>query len=170
MSNNADDTDPGFSYSGNWQTLTGSTRQWQGTVHSTTQSGASATFRFVGTAARVYFTVPAGSGSSMADISLDGVTRTVSKTSHSDNFYDDLWFDSGLISNTQHTVVVTNRGSDGGTPLQFDRIAFDGTIIAPPSPPPAPVAPTTTRSVVVTRTTTTDIPMRVWDRPLTIRQ
>jgi hypothetical protein len=36
-------------YTGSWDAFTGSTRQWDGTVHSTGQAGATATFQFRGT-------------------------------------------------------------------------------------------------------------------------
>lgn len=35
-------------YQGTWQALNSSTRQWDGTVHTTGQAGASATFQFRG--------------------------------------------------------------------------------------------------------------------------
>ena len=35
-------------YSGSWEGLNGSTRQWDGTAHSTGQAGATATFQFRG--------------------------------------------------------------------------------------------------------------------------
>lgn len=44
-----DDNNSNVAYSGNWQLVQGSTRQWDGAVHTTFQRGASAVIRFRGT-------------------------------------------------------------------------------------------------------------------------
>lgn len=44
-----DDTNPGFNYVGDWQEITGSTRQWDGGIQSTQQTGAKMSFNFFGT-------------------------------------------------------------------------------------------------------------------------
>ena len=49
MTATIDDTASSISYSSGWVALEGATRQWDGTVHSTSAVGATATFSFHGT-------------------------------------------------------------------------------------------------------------------------
>ncbi|KAF9035547.1 hypothetical protein BJ165DRAFT_1509915 [Panaeolus papilionaceus] len=117
-------------YVGNWQQVPGSTRQWEGGVHVTGELGAKATFGFRGYSLKMWGTIPAGTGSSLVDISLDGGKPTVSsKTSNGSAVYDEVFYDSGLLGETFHTVVITNRGStsDGYTEFMLDRFQFETT-------------------------------------------
>ena len=48
-----------------------------------------------------------------------------------------MWFDTHPIADGEHTITVTNAGTEGGHPFQFDFFEIDGTVIgAAPAPPP----------------------------------
>jgi hypothetical protein len=88
----------------------------------------------------MYGTVPAGSGTVLVDITIDGGSPTrVTRTSGSDNVYDDIFYQSPLLqTDSAHTVVFTNRGHPTDTSFQFDRVnllALDGdpTVLSAPS-------------------------------------
>ncbi|PPQ69902.1 hypothetical protein CVT26_014165 [Gymnopilus dilepis] len=144
MGVNVDDTDSSIRYSGDWDEIVGSTRQWgAGTVHSTSQRGASATITFTGTRIVMYCTLFHGTGNEIANINFDGTTTTVSKPSQSEDVYNDVWFDSGEVLGVQHTLVVSNGGGSSDTPLQLDQFFIEGTVDAPSAPPPPPPPPPT---------------------------
>ncbi|KIM36709.1 hypothetical protein M413DRAFT_77997, partial [Hebeloma cylindrosporum] len=117
-----DDTDTQYiAYSGasDWTLLTGSSRQWESTVHSTKTYGAEAAFQFLGlcdypcwSGFIIYDTIPAGSGTVFVDITIDGGSPTrVTRTSGSDNVYNDVLYQSPLLAtDSSHTVIMTNRG------------------------------------------------------------
>ncbi|PPR00529.1 hypothetical protein CVT24_005503 [Panaeolus cyanescens] len=119
-------------YTGAWQQVPGSTRQWEGGVHVTSEVGAKATFGFRGAcySVRIWGTIPAGTGSSLIDITLNGGNPIVSsRTSNGSAVYDEVFYASGLLAETTHTLVITNRGSiaDGYTEFMLDRFEFETT-------------------------------------------
>ncbi|KAF9522352.1 hypothetical protein CPB83DRAFT_899709 [Crepidotus variabilis] len=126
-------------YTGDWQYLEGSTRQWQGGVHATGQEGATATFSFHGYQVWVRGTVPAGSGSNLIDVTLDGNTTSTSRLSNVSAVYDEIYYTSAVLPNTFHTIIITNRGSEqnGHTEFLFDRLEFDTDDEVPMFAPPS---------------------------------
>ncbi|KAJ3505449.1 hypothetical protein NLJ89_g7412 [Agrocybe chaxingu] len=117
-----------INYQGEWELVIGSTRQWEGTVHTTGQAGATATFSFRGYQLWIWGTIPPGDGTNIVDISLDeGSPNTTSRTSNVSASYNELYYESPLLPETYHTVVVTNRGSEanGNTLFLLDRFEFE---------------------------------------------
>ncbi|PPQ73580.1 hypothetical protein CVT26_010564 [Gymnopilus dilepis] len=133
MSVNIDDTDPAIQYSGSWQVLMNSPLEYGGGVHSTTQTGASATITFVGTRIQLFCTVPMNSGTETADFTFDGHTGPpLSRESHPDTtYYKDGWFDSGPLDNTVHVLTVSNGGGSSDAPLQLDYFSIAGSVVSP---------------------------------------
>uniref|UniRef100_A0A8H7XIW9 Uncharacterized protein n=1 Tax=Psilocybe cubensis TaxID=181762 RepID=A0A8H7XIW9_PSICU len=122
-----DDTDSQIGYVGAWILLKGSSRQWQSTTHTTTETGASASVNFQGTRVVVYITVPIGSGTGVhATVTLDGAQTAISHQTNTTAIYNVILFDSGPISDTPHTISLTNAGSALDSPLQFDRFHLEG--------------------------------------------
>ncbi|KDR79685.1 hypothetical protein GALMADRAFT_223786 [Galerina marginata CBS 339.88] len=166
-----DDVDPSIVYSGSWQASVGSTRQWGGgTIHSTTQNGASATISFRGTRIIMYCTVLMGDGSETVNMNFDGHSGSLTRHSHGDTtYYYDNWFDSGPVDDGMHTLVVSNGGGPSDTPFQLDAFHIEGsgpikpavTAPTPPPPPPPPPQPTpvqvTTTKVATATVTTTNV-------------
>ncbi|KAJ2913985.1 hypothetical protein MD484_g6421, partial [Candolleomyces efflorescens] len=121
-----DDDSSYIAYSGSWELIRGSTRQWGGgTVHSTAQVGATATFRFRGTQVRVVATIPSGPGSSRSQYRIDGGSAT------------------SALRDGEHTLVITNVGNSADYRLdKIEWVASDG---YPETPlPPLPPAPSST--------------------------
>ena len=98
----------------------------------------------------MYVTQPAGTGNSAADYSIDGRQAIrISMNDGGQNVYNVVAFSTGALPFGDHTLIVTNRGSDE---LRLDRISYNsdddgsdtpatpGVPAAQPAPPP--VAPT----------------------------
>ncbi|KDR65871.1 hypothetical protein GALMADRAFT_148356 [Galerina marginata CBS 339.88] len=139
-----DDVDPSIIYSGAWQSIVSSTRQWGvGTVHTTTEGGASATITFRGTRIMMYCSLPIGVSSEIVDVKFDGgqITSTTHPASTTAASYNQVWFDSGPVTDTVHTLVVSNGGGPSDMPFELDRFAVTGFIVSPPPPPPASSTP-----------------------------
>jgi len=129
-----DDTDASLTYSGQWNLFAnGSSRQWDSTVHSTFQYGATASFGFRGSVCKVYGTVPPGNGSTiLIDVTIDGsVSPIISATSGSAAVYANLFYQSSAMESNWHTVIITNRGSAGNLDFEFDRVELDANDILP---------------------------------------
>ncbi|KAF8881670.1 hypothetical protein CPB84DRAFT_1791527 [Gymnopilus junonius] len=170
MSVNIDDTDPVIQYSGSWQVLMNSPLEFGGGVHSTTQTGASATITFTGTRIQLFCTVPMNSGTETADFTFDGHTGPpLSRESHPDTtYYKDGWFDSGPLADTVHVLTVSNGGGLNDAPLQLDYFSIAGSVASPtpsasPNPPPSSPTPsqeektkTVTEAAVPSSTTSSD--------------
>ncbi|KIM45647.1 hypothetical protein M413DRAFT_442297 [Hebeloma cylindrosporum] len=122
-----DDNDPQIHYSGGlWEVLRGSSQQYQGTVHSTWDFNATATFSFDGIGVRVYATIPSGTGTSVVDYSLDaGSSLRVWQTSGSAPVYGKEVFYSGLLPLRTHTLVMSNMGEDDDMDFELDRIVVE---------------------------------------------
>ncbi|KAF8804438.1 hypothetical protein BYT27DRAFT_7143147 [Phlegmacium glaucopus] len=147
-----DDTHNAATYIGQWTPhLGGSSAEWDSSVHSTSQIGATVSFKFRGSVCKVYGTVPKGSGSKvLMDVTIDGATSPIiTRTTGSATKYAVLFYTSGDMDSTAwHTVVITNRGSDAD--FEFDRAELDAPDVKPsvdsfapapaqaPSPPPPP--------------------------------
>ncbi|KAH6905803.1 hypothetical protein BKA70DRAFT_1430233 [Coprinopsis sp. MPI-PUGE-AT-0042] len=140
-----DDSAPGISYSGSWQTSQDS-QQFGSSSHFTTSSGASATINFTGNLIRVLFTNPAvPDGVIRADFILDGKVTSFTRTSHLNTFYrDQYFFANGLSQDQQHTLVVRNTGTQ--VPLHLDYFEIEGgNVVSVPTQINNP-PPTTTRT------------------------
>ncbi|KAF5327555.1 hypothetical protein D9619_004284 [Psilocybe cf. subviscida] len=131
-----DDLDPGFQYEGNWQELSGSTRQWGGGVRSTQQTGATVSFTFFGMSFMLYQTIPSGTGTVVVDVSVDGgAPHSISASCGGDPVYGNVFFTSNPLAEINHTVVITNRANPS-TPFQFDKVDILGNqppTLLPPS-------------------------------------
>lgn len=143
-----DDTDPTLTYSGKWTLFAnGSSRQWNSTIHSTFQFGATVSFQFQGSVCKVYGTVPIGNGSTvLIDVAVDGsVSPIISQTTGSAPVYADLFYESSPMTSSWHTVVITNRGGVGNSDFEFDRVELDANDIVPTIAPfPATASPSQT--------------------------
>ncbi|KAF5311214.1 hypothetical protein D9611_013047 [Ephemerocybe angulata] len=119
----ADDSSSYIAYSGSWVRQTGSSRQWESAVHSTSQSGASATFRFRGTGIKVYGTIPSGSGVIRSQYIVDGGSpTTVERQAGANPAYNEVLLDLSSLAAVDHSVTITNLG--GGADFQLDRLSF----------------------------------------------
>lgn len=136
----ADDNGGGFAYSSGWSLLQGSSRQWNSAVHTTSQRGASATFRFIGaspqrrwplstdaflgTQINVYVTVPVGSGVVQSQLSIDGAAPTTvnRQCSSQSPSYMDLFYQASGLQGKAHTLVITNIGTVAD--LQLDKVEW----------------------------------------------
>ncbi|TEB39391.1 hypothetical protein FA13DRAFT_1784156 [Coprinellus micaceus] len=150
-----DDLSSYISYSSGWARQTGSSRQWDGGVHSTSQVGAAATFRFRGTAIQVYGTVPAGSGTARSRYTIDGGSPIqVNRQSRSSPAYNDLFLDQNGLSAGDHTLTITNLGSD--VDFQLDKIEWLPVANDPASETPlgSSAAPPVQSTTSTTSTTT----------------
>ncbi|EFI28783.1 hypothetical protein CC1G_13808 [Coprinopsis cinerea okayama7 len=119
-----DDHDRQIAYSGDWDVLEGSSRQWGGAVHATSEEGASATLMFKGTGIAVVGTIPAGSGAQQWSITIDGGSPTIiERPGRARDEYDDWLFRrDDLEPDPIHTIVVSNAG--GQLPLHLDKFEF----------------------------------------------
>ncbi|KAF8797677.1 hypothetical protein BYT27DRAFT_7124970 [Phlegmacium glaucopus] len=150
-----DDTDASLTYSGQWNLFAGgSSRQWDSTVHSTFQSGATVSFQFQGSVCKVYGTVPPGNGSTiLIDVTIDGsVSPIVSRTSGSAADYANLFYQSSAMESVWHTVIITNRGGAGNLNFEFDRVELDANDIVPTF---APFSPSSTAAAASPSTSST---------------
>jgi hypothetical protein len=73
-------------------------------------------------------TIPAGSGSNVTiTVTVDGNTSSpISRASNGSAVYDEVYFASSLLRDTDHTIVVTNQGSvtNGNLEFMLDRFEF----------------------------------------------
>lgn len=122
-------------------------------MHSTTQSGASATitfngwsispfpldsfaclnFELPGTRLQMFCTVAMGTGNETVDFTFDGRTGpSLTRSSHPDiSYYKDGWFDSGPVPNAVHILTVSNGGGPSDTPFQVDYLTVNGSMVLP---------------------------------------
>ncbi|KAF8155600.1 hypothetical protein B0H34DRAFT_503066 [Crassisporium funariophilum] len=125
-----DDTDSGFEYLGQWNTLSSdSPNVERNTLHSTTEIGASASFTDIqGDAVAVYITVPMcpSTDAVIGRVSIDNGTPEDVRIGCNATAVEDgvaFWsFSKGrLPSSGRHRIVITNQGS---VPLQLDSLKF----------------------------------------------
>lgn len=84
-------------------------------------------------------TIPAGTGSNLYDIAIDGGTPNVtSRTSNGSANYNDVYYQSTLLTDTYHTIVIRNLGSsaNANTEVQLDRFMFETDDEVPRFTPP----------------------------------
>ncbi|KIM45652.1 hypothetical protein M413DRAFT_442302 [Hebeloma cylindrosporum] len=149
-----DDNDPQVAYTGSWRSMTnpGSSPS---SLHSTTQSGASATVHFTGFTGRVLGTVsPCFAEADQVSVTIvldDSVVGQVTKSCIGGTNQDGvLFYDSGLLSggNQQHKLAVVNQGS---FPFQLDNFVWaGGPETASPTTAVAALTPTGNPSVMRT--------------------
>jgi hypothetical protein len=119
-----DDNDPSIEYQGNWELLTGNSRDFDSTEHIVSQVGATATFKFTGSSVSVICTLPSGTGTSAANILIDSQSPVfVSKDLNSDSASHNIaLFVSETLPNGGHTIVITNAGTG---PFSLDRFRYN---------------------------------------------
>lgn len=87
----------------------------------------------------IWGTIPAGTGSILYDVSIDGGTPNVtSRASNGSAIYNDIYYQSSLLVNTDHTIVLRNLGSsrNKNSELQLDRFMFQTDETTPTFKPP----------------------------------
>ena len=157
-------------YNGSWLAMNSSSRQWDSTVHTTGQAGATATFQFrgknflpvirlylcmiwdidTGFQLMVWGTVAAGVGNSSVQLTIDGGPPNItSQVSNGSAIYDVVYFETPLLTETYHTAVVTNLGSstNGSSEFELDRFSFETTDVTPLFAPPTPQTSSQSQSV-----------------------
>ncbi|KAF9545170.1 hypothetical protein CPC08DRAFT_769920 [Agrocybe pediades] len=145
---NVDDTDTtSISYSGSWETIGGGpSDEFDGTVHSTKEHGASATIRFQGTRIVMRCTVPQGNALMVMEIFVDNELDTVVTRSQQDTTtYDDTCFDS-TFAEGQHELAIHSGGSAVDGPFQPDRFIVTGSVVPVQGAPPPPESPSSATS------------------------
>ncbi|PPQ93868.1 hypothetical protein CVT25_013577 [Psilocybe cyanescens] len=150
-----DDNDPQIIYSDGWVLVT-SDGDWRGTMHSTSNIGASARVRFTGTRVAFVCTIPTGDGQlSQASFSVDNgpAVRVTHATTPPVQWQTTFW-DSGPLPYGSHLIVMTNVGNTAY--LRLDRIDYDPTTANAPavSVPPSASSGDITTTVRSTLTST----------------
>ncbi|KAF6750556.1 hypothetical protein DFP72DRAFT_511294 [Ephemerocybe angulata] len=141
-----EDSSPSLKYSGNgdWQ--------FDSTVHSTWDDGATVTFAFHGTNAMVYGTIPEGDVKAdeqvLISVTLDGGSPAqISRKCKSTSVINELWWDSGALSDADHTFTITYHFKSD-IAFELDRIEYTGS----QQTSAAPDTETRTSTTVVTQT------------------
>jgi len=137
-------------YNGSWEAVNSSTRQWDGTVHTTGQAGATATFHFKGFQLMVWGTVSAGVGNNSVQLTIDGGSPNItSQPSNGTAIFNFVYFETPLLTETYHTAVVTNLGSttNGSSVFELDRFSFETSDVTPLFAPPTSQTLSQTQSV-----------------------
>ncbi|KAF8803500.1 hypothetical protein BYT27DRAFT_7195328 [Phlegmacium glaucopus] len=155
-----DDTDPSISYSGSWNTYQlHDALVYHGTIHSTTQNGASATLTFQGlNAVGVNLVKPVCSGFVAGSWTRDGQTGKVGIPCTSDIQEDyPLYPYTAGSSFGLNTIIVRNAGS---VPFQLDRFILGNvTNDTPSSTTPGTPPSTTTISSISTAAISSNSPV-----------
>lgn len=141
-----EDSSPSIKYSGNgdWQ--------FDSTVHSTWDDGATATFAFHGTNAMVYGAIPEGDVKAdeqvLISVTLDGGSPVqISRKCQSTSVINELWWDSGTLSDADHTFTITYHFKSD-IAFELDRIEYTGS----QQTSAAPDTETRTSTTLVTQT------------------
>ncbi|TBU55954.1 hypothetical protein BD310DRAFT_932577 [Dichomitus squalens] len=110
-----DDWDPGIQWHGAWTGLENQpAAAWEQTLHWGNLSGSSVTFIFTGTSVKVFGAFkPVGTWDMESQYTIDdGEPNTFLPTSEvSQEAYGQTFFDSGVLTRGEHTLVITNFGS-----------------------------------------------------------
>ncbi|KAF9054551.1 hypothetical protein BJ165DRAFT_728619 [Panaeolus papilionaceus] len=124
MSTNVDDRHNSISYRGRWTSPSGDSKFYDSTISATNNNGATATFKFRGIKVKLYLVVPTGSsGSVKIRANLDDRSPFIQeRPAHPYNVYNDIWFEAGGLTNTEHTLVITNIGDEGGNAIRHPRL------------------------------------------------
>ncbi|KAH6908438.1 hypothetical protein BKA70DRAFT_1279717 [Coprinopsis sp. MPI-PUGE-AT-0042] len=133
-----DDMSSQIGYSGSWSVEKGSTRQWEGGVHSTTEPGASCGLSFRGVGIVFRATVPSGSGNQVFDYRIDSRPSVrISTPQQSVNDYDVELIRVEDLPDDIHSIILTNVG---GAPFQVDMFKYwpgKSGASSPDLPPPS---------------------------------
>ncbi|CAA7260814.1 unnamed protein product [Cyclocybe aegerita] len=122
--------------------------QYQSTAHATWGYDDRAVLTFEGVGVKVYGTLPPGTGTAAVDFSLDGRSglRVWKPSQRSQYVFNELWFDSGVLSAGTHTITMANKGEDNDMDFRLDRVVVE--LVAPsasstttPNNPPATTTP-----------------------------
>ncbi|KAJ1306648.1 hypothetical protein OPQ81_007643 [Rhizoctonia solani] len=119
-----DDGCPLITYSGDWNDSTNKDildQYWLNTYHSTSEAGASASFKFTGTAVYLYGSKRPSHGS--YDVDIDGVS--IGQFDGSSRSIENLALLAKAegLSWGEHTVTITNSGTNGAF-LDLDQIRW----------------------------------------------
>ncbi|KAJ7594876.1 hypothetical protein C8J56DRAFT_450934 [Mycena floridula] len=139
-----DDTLADFiTYSGQWSLGHVEGAGWNGSFHSTTSTGSTATFKFTGTQVIVKGTAPAGDTPAISSYSLDGHVTTFSSPTTDKDLYYVPYFEADALPYEPHTLVITYSG---GNTYSLDCIDFAVPLAnaAVPGSPYSTSKPTTT--------------------------
>ncbi|KAF9557034.1 hypothetical protein CPC08DRAFT_68420 [Agrocybe pediades] len=86
------------------------------------------TFRFSGYQVWIFATTASGSGSNLLDVSIDGGPAvSISQQSNGDAQYNVQYFQSDVLADIAHQLVITNRGSAANghpQPFMLDKLEF----------------------------------------------
>ncbi|MDR9852863.1 hypothetical protein RJP21_04495 [Paenibacillus sp. VCA1] len=153
-----DNTNPGITYDGIWNTSNGSSTNWNNGYAFTTDSNATAKFGFTGTKIRFIHTL-ASNNSQAVSITIDGVSEIVNtKTTDITNFA--LVYEKLNLAQGNHTVELKNLDTRSGR-LRVDAIDIDGELfpisqppVTEPEPEPEPEQPSSKRAILVVTMTT----------------
>ena len=118
-----DNDDPHLSYTGNWNSQSGVSGVFEGTLHVSTTLGDSVTFRFIGQQIRIFY--QSGSGLGTADIDLDGAQFEVPQAASSGVIFE--WSSPVLVNGT-HTVVITHLS---GGAINIDQLIVPDVLLTP---------------------------------------
>ncbi|TFK26400.1 hypothetical protein FA15DRAFT_702857 [Coprinopsis marcescibilis] len=140
-----DDVDSRIRYSAGWSRA-GSDREFNHTTTTTTSVGATAELAFLGTHIAVYGTISISGQTlpSVSEYSIDGgpPVQFIGTTTVAPGLaaYNQIYFESPLLSDGTHTITITNIGEEN--PLWLDYFLV--------TPPAALVASTVTATVTST--------------------
>ncbi|KAJ3510959.1 hypothetical protein NLJ89_g4382 [Agrocybe chaxingu] len=132
-----DDNDARIQYTGReWEVYNTPSNQYQSTAHATWGFDDRAVLTFEGVGVKVYGTLPPGTGTAAVDFSLDGRSgvRVWKPSQRSQYVFNELWFDSGVLSAGSHTITMANKGEDNDMDFRLDRVVVELVASAAPAP------------------------------------
>lgn len=92
-----------------------------------------------------------------ATVSLDGHVTKITRPTNSTTVFGNVLFDSGTISNTSHTLILTNAGSTTDSPLQLDKLHLQGSPILDVEPVTITTSAASTSTVASIHTTNSTV-------------
>lgn len=152
-----------ITYKGDWFPTAGLS-EFNYTSHGTLEDGATATLVFNGTSVAVFGTIDTTEGNSTSTYVLDGSTVPSIFTPNltSTVLYEQLFYQSPILPDGQHTLVVTFAGS--AAPFWLDYFSYTCPYASTPTATPTPTltatpmatpSPSFTATVTVTAPTST---------------
>ncbi|KAF7986367.1 hypothetical protein HWV62_35384 [Athelia sp. TMB] len=114
MSSKVDDTDPRLQYSGSWSPFSNlaPAPAYNNTLHGTAKPGAQMVLEFAGTGISVYGTV-SPNGTAISNYTIDGGSSSIFTAPVVETALGGvLYFNSSVLGDGNHTLVVTNIDSD----------------------------------------------------------
>ncbi|KAF8802696.1 hypothetical protein BYT27DRAFT_7172525 [Phlegmacium glaucopus] len=142
-----DSSDPTIQYSAAWQS-------GPDIVNYTQIAGSSLTYEFSGISLS-WITFIKDTSSSSATYSIDGQTPItfLVPASVSGPRYNQILFQTAILSPGDHTLFVMHQSNDSRAPLALDYFVVAGDAAPPPPPPPPSDAPSSTPSSTSTNHT-----------------